>query len=355
MAAPAADRLTSKRVELRDYRSVQEHFWVEGWTDGLPVVPPTEDLVEIFLDVAGIEPHQVVGLLPERNREIVAEKVAINAVMAGCLPEYFPVVLAAWQCMAAPEWNLNSGALSTSGPAPLVIVNGPVAKQIGMRSGQNLFGPGNRANATIGRAVRLMLINLAGAAGDLDKACTGHPGKYSYCIAEDEEVGLTGWEPLHVQRGFKPEESAVTVVNLEAPQHVRDEFSATPEGMLDNYCDHVRTWNQAGASVVVMNPEHRQVVKDAGWSKADVSRYLFEHSGRTYAEMKRSSRMKGELDPGDEERSFRWARSADDFLVVGGGSPGWFSAVLPPWAGGIYSEPVTSLVPELGCAGECFI
>lgn len=355
MTAPPARRLSSTPLELFDYETVQDHFWTQGWTDGLPVVPPTEQLVEIFLDVAGIEPHQVVGVLPERGREITAEKVAINAVMAGCLPEYFPVVLAAWQCVAAPEWNLNSGALSTSGPAPLIIVNGPAAKQIGMRSGQNLFGPGNRANATIGRAMRLMLINLAGAAGDLDKACTGHPGKYSYCIAEDEEDGVPGWEPLHVKRGFQPVESAVTVVNLEAPQHVRDEFSATPDQLLRNYVDHVRSWNQAGAGVIVMNPEHRQVLKDAGWSKEDVSRHLWDHSGRSYAEMKRSSRLKGELEPGDEERIFRWPRSPEDFIVVGGGAPGVFSCAIPPWAGGIYSEPVTYLVPELGCAGECFI
>jgi hypothetical protein len=353
--AVRARRLTSEQVELLDYQSVQEHFWSEGWTDGLPVVPPTEELVEIYLDMAGIEPHQVVGVLPERGREITAEKVAINAVMAGCLPEYFPIVLAAWQAVCAPEWNLNSGALSTSGPAPLIIVNGPVARQIGMRSGQNLFGPGNRANATIGRAMRLMLINLAGAAGDLDKACTGHPGKYSFCIAEDEEEGVPGWEPLHVRRGFESGQSAVTVVNLEAPQHVRDEFSATPEQMLANFCDHIRTWNQAGAGVVVMNPEHRQVLKDAGWSKADVARYLFEHSGRSYAEMKRASRLKGAVEPSDEERMFRWARSPEDFIVVGGGAPGVFSAVIPPWGGGVWSDPVTTLVPELGCAGECFI
>lgn len=355
MSASSVSRLSSKRIEFPSERAVEDHFWSAGWTDGLPIVPPTEELVELFLDMAGIEPHQVVGVLPERGREITAEKVAINAVMAGCLPEYFRVVLAAWQAVCAPEWNLNSGVLSTSGPAPLIIVNGPVARQIGMRTGQNLFGPGNRANATIGRAMRLMLINLAGAAGDLDKACTGHPGKYSFCIAEDEEEEVPGWEPLHVQRGFHADQSAVTVVNLEGPQHVRDEFSATPEQLLANYADHVRSWNQGGVGVIVMNPEHRQVVKQAAWSKGDVARYLHQESGRSHADMKRASRMKGEIEAGDEDRVFRWPRSADDFIVVGGGSAGYFSAVIPPWGGGIYSEPVTMLVPELGCAGECFV
>src|SRR3981081_2948274 len=167
-------RLASHHLELGSESAVQDYFWTKGWTDGLPVIPPTPALVEAFLDLAGIAPHQVVGVLPERAREITAEKVAINAVMAGCLPEYFAVVLAAWQCISTPIWNLNSGAMSTSGPAPLIIVNGPIVRQIGMKSGQNLFGPGNRANATIGRALRLSLINLSGASGDLDRACEGH-------------------------------------------------------------------------------------------------------------------------------------------------------------------------------------
>jgi hypothetical protein len=354
MAVESTRRLSSSQVVLKDYAEVQEHFWAANWTDGLPIVPPTEDLVGMFLDVAGIEPHQVVGVLPERGREIIAEKVAINAVMAGCLPEYMPVVLAAWQCVVAPEWNLNTASLSTSGPAPLIIVNGPISRQLGMRSGQNLFGPGNRANATIGRAMRLMLINLCGAVGDLDMANTGHPGKYSFCIAEDEE-SIAGWEPLHVQRGFQEEESTVTVISMEAPQHVKDEFSATPEQLLSNYADHVRAWNQGGVGLIVMNPEHRQVLKDAGWSKRDASNYLYEHSGRTYAQMKRASRIKGAIEPGDEDRVFRAARSPEDFIILGGGSSGWFSSVVPPWAGGIYADPVTRLVPDLGCAGECFL
>ena len=348
-------RLASHHLELGDESAVQDYFWTRGWTDGLPVVPPTPALVESFLDLAGIEPHQVVGVLPERAREITAEKVAINAVMAGCLAEYFPVVLAAWQCISTPVWNLNSGAMSTSGPAPLIIVNGPIVKQIGMKTGQNLFGPGNRANATIGRALRLMLINLAGAAGDFDVACMGHPGKYNYCIAEDEEQGVPGWEPLHVQRGFHADQSAVTVVNLEGPQHVNDVFSSTPEQLLRNYADHIKTFNQGGACVTVMNPEHRQILKDAGWSKTDVSQFLFDNSGRTYTEMKQSSRIKGSVEPGDDEKIFRWSRSADDFLIVAGGAAGTFSMVIPPWAGGVWSEPVTSLVAEPGCAGECFI
>jgi hypothetical protein len=318
------------------------------------VVPPTPDLVEAFLIYAGVEPGTVVGSIPERSRQITAEKVAINAVMAGCLPEYFPVVLSAWQAMCAPEYCLNSAGTSTSGTAPLLIVNGPVTKRIGMRSQGNVLGPGNRANATIGRSIRLCLINLAGAAGDLDKACIGHPGKYSFCIAEDED-DAPGWEPLHTGRGFDRDESAVTVVHSEAPQSVREDNSQTPEQMLENFADHVRRWNQGGAGTVLLNPEHRAIVQGAGWSKAEVAAFLFERSARTVADLKRARRLRGEVKEGDEDDLHRWARGPQDFLVVGAGGTGMFSAVIPPWAGGIYSEPVTRLVADPGCAGECFL
>ena len=346
--------LTAEQLSVRDLEDLQDVFWSKGWTDGLPVVPPSPERVEDFLAYAGVEPRTIVGSIPERSREISAEHVAINAVMAGCLPEYFPVVLAAWQAMCATEYCLNSAGTSTSGTAPLLIVNGPIVKRIGMRSQGNVLGPGNRANATIGRSIRLCLINLAGAAGDLDKACVGHPGKYSYCIAEDEEEAA-GWEPLHVQRGFEAEQSAVTVVHSEAPQSVREDSSQTPEDMLENFADHVRRWNQGGAGTILMNPEHRMVAKAAGWSKADVGRRLYERSARSVAELKRCRRLRGEVEPGDEDRQHRWARGPEDYLVVGAGGTGMFSAVIPPWAGGIYSEPVTRLVAEPGCAGECFL
>ena len=335
---------------MADFMAVQDEFWVRGWTDGLPVVPPTPELVDLFLTTAGVESHQVVGVLPERSREFTAEKVAVNAVMAGCLAEYFPVVLAAWQAMCTPEFVLNATAMSTSGPAPLVIVNGPVVRQIGMRSGVNVFGPGNRANATIGRAIRLCLINLAAAAGALDKATLGHPGRYSYCIAEDEDEA---WEPLHVQRGFKREESAVTVVTVEGPQHVREGSAIAPEQLLDNFADHIKSWNQMGPSVVVLNPEHRSIVQSAGWSKADVSAYLHRMAVRSAADLKRAQRIKGEIVRADEETTVPMTARPEDLMVIGAGGPGIFSAVIPP--GAVRAEAVTMLVPEPGCAGECFI
>jgi hypothetical protein len=355
----------AERIEVDGFAEAQELFWRRGWTDGLPIVPPTERLIEQFLIYAGVEAGLVVGEIPERGRQTTAEQVAINAVMAGCVPEHFPVVLAAWQSVTSPAWNLNSGALSTSGPAPLIIVNGPIVDRLAMRSGGNVFGPGNRANASIGRAMRLLLINLASATGPLDVACMGHPGKYSYCIAEDVD-GLDGWEPLHVQRGFSPDISAVTVINCEAPIYVRDEQSKTADRLLANIADHVHAWNQPGAGVIVLNPEHRSLMQTSGLSKSEVAKRLWDLCGRSVADMKRGGRLgtalllglvknADDIEPGDEETIFRYPRDPEDFVVVGAGAPGWFSHVIAPWGGGVFTEAVTSLVAEPGCSGECFV
>ena len=226
-----AVELTAARHTLDDPGAAIEYCYDQGWTDGLPVVPPTEERVRAFLDVMGLAPEKVVGEIPARARTIRAEKVAINAVMAGCLPDYAPVVVAAVEALCAPEHNVNGSAASTGGSAPLLIVSGPIAQRIGMNGGVNLFGPGNRANATIGRAIRLLLMNAGGATpGVMDKSTIGHPGKYSYCIAEDDDA--RPWPPFHTQRGLRPETSAVTVFAGEAPHYVDNHHSNDPEGVL---------------------------------------------------------------------------------------------------------------------------
>ena len=197
-----------------------EALYELGWTDGLPILPPTAEKVAEFLAAGGRDGAEVVGELPERRREITAEKVAANAVMAGCRPEYMPVVLAATEAMLAPPFNLVGPSSSMGGAAVLVIVNGPIVGELGINSRNNLFGPGNRANSTIGRAVRLILMNACAAIPGLyDRSVIGHPGKFSYCIAEAETE--THWTPLHVERGFSAEQSAVTVFASEAPRQVR--------------------------------------------------------------------------------------------------------------------------------------
>ncbi len=342
--------LTSVRHEVPDTLEAIEYCYRQGWTDGLPVVPPTQERVREFLAYAGLDPETVVGEVPDRARVITAEKVAINAVMAGCLPAYLPVVVAAVQAMAADEFCLHGSMASTGGAAPLVIVNGPVRTELEMNAGVNVFGAGTRANATIGRALRLVLLNVCDARpGVLDQATMGHPGKYSYCIAEDEEA--TVWQPLHVERGLPRELSAVTVLAGEAPHYVKNAFGTTPEEVLTSVADVMAhaSYTQ-GAYLVVLAPEHRAVIERAGWSKADVRAYLAEHARRSAAELKRVGYLRGKIEAGDNQR-FPPLVSEDEVLVVAaGGSGGTFSAVVPPWAGGRSSAPVTRAV---GACVEC--
>ena len=221
-------------VHWDDALDAIEQCYRLGWTDGLPVVPPTEHRVGQFLEHAGLPASHVVGEIPERRREVTAGKVAANAVMAGCLPEHMPVVLAATQAMLDPVFNLVGPSSSMGGAAILVIVNGPVARDLNINSRNNLFGPGNRANATIGRSIRLILMNACAAVpGLFDRSVIGHPGKYTYCIAEAETD--THWTPLHVERGYAPEQSTVTVFAAESPRQVR--ATGQPEAILHAIAD----------------------------------------------------------------------------------------------------------------------
>src|SRR5262245_65946229 len=199
--------LASRTHEVEDFGAAQELFHSSGWTDGLPVVPPTEAGVRACLDWAGMPPDQLLGIEPVREQPVTAEKLGINAVMAGCLPMHFPVVATAWQAMMKEEFLLHGVTSSTGGCAILVIINGPVRLEIGASGTFNALGNSDRATAVIGRAIRLALINLMDVRpGGIDRSTLGHPGKYSYCLAEDEED--TTWEPLSVVRGMPPGASA---------------------------------------------------------------------------------------------------------------------------------------------------
>ena len=236
--------LTSKRLEFASADEAIESYLERGWTDGLPVVPPTPVRVGDFLEYSGRPPSEIIGAEPTKGRVITAEKVAINAVMAGCLPEYGPVVLAAVEALCEPSFNLHAITVSTAGAAVLVAVNGPAASETGLNSGVSLFGPGHRANAAIGRAVRLVIGNVTGAApGVLDKATLGHAGKYTWCIAEAEETSpweplhVEPWEPLHVERGLPADQGAVTVFAGLSPIQVSNGESDRPEEILDSFTD----------------------------------------------------------------------------------------------------------------------
>ena len=207
--------------------AIYEHFYAEGWTDGLPIIPPTADLVEEMLRYTDRDRHDVVADIVPRGGQATIEKIAINAVMTGCRPAYLPVVITAIEAMVEPPYNLYGRQTTTHPGAHLLIINGPVRQELEVNCLQNCFGQGWRANATIGRAVRLVCINIGGGVPAVtDMATHGHPGKYSYCIGEDEEG--SPWSPLHVERGFERNVSTVTALCAEAPHNVNDMVSKTP-------------------------------------------------------------------------------------------------------------------------------
>lgn len=338
--------LTSRLFEVSDPAEAVEFCYSQGWTDGLPVVPPTPERVSEFLAYAGHAPGDLLGTIPPRNRIITAEKVAINAVMAGCLPNYMPVIVAAIEAMCQEQFNLHGISATTGGTAPLLIVSGSVAQQLNMNGGVNCFGPGVRANATIGRAIRLILMNVGGAIpGVLDKACLGHPGKYSYCIAEDEEGNP--WESLGSERGMPQDVSSVTVFAGEAPHYVNSQLAATGERLVGGIVNTMMgTLYRGGCWVLVLCPEHVTVFKKEGWSKAQIRQAVYERATRPLAEFKRLNGLPDSAISGEDARTaYRYMSSPADLLIVtAGGKAGGFSAIVPPWAAGADSLPVTRAI-----------
>ena len=324
--------LTSKRYEFDDTAEAIEFYFDMASSDGLPVVPPTPDAVGRFLEHAGLLPSEIVGEEPVRGRVITAEKVAINSVMAGCLPEYFPVVVAAIEAMSEPQFNFHAATVSTMGAAVLVGVNGPVAGTLGMKSGVSVFGPGNRANATIGRAVRLVVMNVTGAVpGDLDKATLGHAGKYSWCMAEAEQA--SPWEPLHVERGLTAERSAVTVFAGLSPIQVGHEaVEGEPGSILVDLAEGMLLTGRGQEDfVVVLTPETVGHIRAAGWSRTQTQELLFEEVRRKVSQRAGEAATNGGA-----------TRSADGVtLIIAGGDAGSFSQIIPLWGGGSNSRSVT--------------
>ena len=332
------DSLTSKRMEVTgNIEDAIESCYQNGWTDGLPVMPPTEENVLRFLEHAGLHPSDVIGVEPVRGRVLTGEKVAINAVMAGCLPEYMPVVVAAMECMVQPEFNLHGTSASTMGAAPLLVVNGPVRQELHFASGHNIFGPGpdRRANATVGRAIRLVLINvLENHPGVLDRSVLGHPGKYSYCIAEDEEN--SPWEePLHVERGFPPRASTVTALAALGPTQVEHAAAGTPEEILTAIADTMLAFGPAQAEVIlVLSQEHGRAMKEAGWGKTDVRDFLVGKARRSAADWAASYKAETP-EPGKEAELIPVCQAPEGvILLAGGGFGGPWSALIPRWGRG---------------------
>jgi hypothetical protein len=329
--------LQSRVYDVADADEANELFQENGWTDGLPIVPPTEASVRRFLEVVGLAPADVIGTEPVRRRRITAEKLAIAAVMAGALPEYMPVVIAVVRAMCRPEFSLHGSNASTGGSAPFIVVNGPIRTAIGMNATHNVLANGSRANATIGRTVRLFIINvLGGVPGQLDRSTLGHPGKFSYCIAEDEED--SPWPSLAAERGIPAGVSAVTVLGCGAPHQLMNEWTHEPQELLDTYAAVIRAnmltysiW--PGNYFLVIPKQHRQVFAAAGWSKKDIREYVHERARVRRGEWRTVG--KGAVARRkDEQRVYTALRVPDDLLVVAAGGPaGGFGAVIPPWYG----------------------
>ncbi len=345
----------SLRLVWDDPIEAMEELYRLGWTDGLPIVPPAQERVAEFVERVGMSADEIVGELPERRREISVEKVAANAVMAGCLPEYMPVVLAAAEAMLDPQFNLVGPSSSLGGSGIMVIVNGPIAAELGINARNNLFGPGNRANATIGRAVRLILMNACAAVpGLFDRSILGHPGKYSYCIAEAESE--THWLPLHMERGFQRSQSAVTVFAADGPRQVRasggpDTILATAADVASSLGTSLSTVGSTNdRSAVVRQGELALVVSGEssvwdGWSKLDVKRALQPMVRRTLADIKRAGEVAGEVTPSDESHWLPLIADPNDILLVfAGGEERTMCAVIPSWGPKVSSTSVTKAV-----------
>lgn len=322
---------------MSDAPTALDLFHDNGWTDGLPIVPPTPSLVAAALGACGLDAPTVVGVEPVRELEITAEKVAINAVMAGCRDIDVPVVMAAISAMCEPAYLLHGSAASTGGSAPLVIVNGPIRLTLGMHSGHNALANGSRANASIGRAIRLVLVNVLGCApGQLDLSTLGHPGKYGYCIAEDEED--SPWTPLAQERGVEAGRSAVTVLASLAPRQVMNEWTTDAEEICETFAADIRASMSAysfwpGNWVMVVPKQLRDHIVRADWQKKDIREYVYGSARIKRGDLRAWG--KGNV-AGREKQEFAALGSPDDLLVVAAGGPaGGFGAVIPPWLGSI--------------------
>jgi hypothetical protein len=352
VAEDAWPRIVSEQVDLVEW------YYQQGCSDGLPVVPPTPAKVAAVVEVLGGQPEFVECRVPPRWGSLTREVLALNLVMAGGLPEYAPVVRGAMLALSDAAFNLNGVQATTHMASPLLVVNGPIRLAIGMNAGCNVFGSGNRANATIGRALRLILLNVGGGwPGELDKSTLGHPGKYTYCIAENEEA--SPFAPYHVEKGYRAEDSTVFLLAAEPPHSVTNHVANDPEGILDSLCSAMSTiaHNTAvsgGHCAVVLGPEHARAIAKAGWTRHDIRSYLETYSGNRFGDVAFNHRYgkvynrnlprwyKRELDA-----RIPIVASPDHIhLFVAGGEAGRFSAFIPGW--GHMSTPVLRAIDGRG-------
>lgn len=331
--------LKARSLDLAALEDEHEYCYSHGWSDGLPVVPPTPVRVLRMLGGTTRDPQEEIGRIPPNNASCTVEKVAINAVMAGCRPEYLPVVLAAVEAALQPEFTMHGLLCTTYFSGPMVVVNGPIARRIGMNSGVNALGQGNRANASIGRALQLVIRNVGGGVpGGIDRATLGWPGKYTLCFAEDESD--PGWEPLAQSRGVAPGASAVTLFAAGGLSPNMDEGSRTPESLARSLA---MTLNSVGHpkivksfdAFVVLSPEHWAIFREGGWDRAQILRELVAATARPAAELLRGANgVDAGMPPAFATRTDTLTKFREGGLnlVLAGGEAGLMSAILGGWA-----------------------
>ena len=341
--------IRSRKVAFGAYDDEVEVCFERGWSDGLPLVPPTDVRVLRMLAATTRAPQDVVGLIPPNLAECTVEKVAINAVMAGCKPEYLPVVLASLEAALEPVFTLHGLLATTYFSSPIIIVNGPIAKRIGMNAGLNALGQGNRANATIGRALQLIVRNVGGGRpGEADRATLGGPGKYTFCFAEDESDA--GWEPLSVARGFARGASTVTLFQGEGVQGFVDQKSRAPDELARSLAMGLNAIGHpkmalSQRAILVLSPEHYAIFAQAGWGRAQIEAALYAATVRPGVDLIAGAGGVGEGMPASMAGQPIPKFNPGALLIVRAGGPaGLFSAILPGWIAGrnlLELQPVT--------------
>ncbi len=313
-----------------------EDMFERGWTDGLPVIAPTRERVDAML--GGRDPEQLIGELAPAMSRLTLERVAACAVLAGCRPDYFPVVIAAVEAALEPRFNVGGQAVTTQPAGQVMIVNGPVRDAISLNSGMGVLGPGWRANMTIGRALRLVIsLTGGGYPGRLDRSTLGQPGKVGLCLAEDEDV--SPWEPLHVERGFDASSSVVTLIGADAPLSISDHRSTTPEelarvlGWAAAATWSPNWWPLDAISLFLICPEHAEMFRAAGWSKRRLREEIFESVRRPASELRWGETTPQVKRAADDELIYKWSSPEDIVFVVAGGEAGRYSAVFGPCTG----------------------
>ena len=336
-------KLVSTRVSLDDDAEViTDYFHAQGYTDGLPIIPPTEARVQRMLAGTKRAANESLGLMPPAQQHVTIEKIAINAVMAGCKPAYMPVVLAALRAMAHPDWNLAGVQATTHPVAPLIIINGPIRAALGVNCGSNVFGQGTRANATIGRAVRLAMVNIGQAyPGKTDMATQGTSCKYTFCAGENEEA--SPWMPHHVERGFALQDSCVTVHAAEGQHNMQDHGSREPDDLLMTIADTINITgnNNAGLGGEVMlalGPEHAAILASTGMSKDDIRFELHRRMRLRLARFPKRlhdwyRKRRAALDVGPEVEEIPYLDDPSQILIIVAGGTGLHSAVIPSFGG----------------------